>query len=125
MKDENTDALFQAYGETTIEIFQSEKQLDDLGWDEYFVITAWNPCSQELALAENRSRNIELDKELLVAGAELLKAIGRSNDWRWFEESFAVRKISLIEIFQKAKKYQQNAIFHITNEGRKVISCIN
>ena len=125
MKDEKTEGLFQAYEETTIEIFQSEKQIEDLGWSEYFVITAWNPLSEQLSLDENRRRNGELEKDLLAARAEFLKAIGRSNDWKWFEESFAVRNIDLSEIVQKAKKYQQNAIFQITTEGRKVISCID
>ena len=125
MKDEKTEGLFQAYEETTIEIFQSEKQIEDLGWSEYFVITAWNPLSEQLSLDENRRRNGELEKDLLAARAEFLKAIGRSNDWKWFEESFAVRNIDLSEIVQKAKKYQQNAIFQITTKGRKVISCLD
>ena len=125
MKDEKTEGLFQAYKETTIEIFQSEKQIEDLGWSEYFVITAWIPSSEQLSLDENRNRNSELEKDLLAVNAELLNAIGRSNDWKWFEESFAVRNIALNEIIQKAKKYQQNAIFQITTKGRKVISCID
>ena len=125
MKDKEIEGLFQAYEETTIEIFQSEKQIEDLGWNEYFVITAWNPLSEQLSLDENRRRNSELEKDLLEAKAELLKAIGRSHDWKWFEESFAVRNIDVNEIVQKAKKYEQNAIFQITTEGRKVISCLD
>jgi hypothetical protein len=125
MKDEKTEGLFQAYEETTIEIIQSEKQIEDLGWNEYFVITAWNPFSKQLSLDENRRRNSELENDLLAVNAELLKAIGRSNDWKWFEESLAVRNMSLSEIVQVAKKYQQNAIFQVTTEGRKVISCID
>jgi Protein of unknown function (DUF3293) len=125
MKDEKTEGLFQAYEETKIEIFQSEKQIVDLGWIEYFVITAWNPFSKQLSLGENRRRNSELEKDLSAVRAELLKAIGHSNDWKWFEESFAVRNIKVHEIVQIARKYQQNAIFQITTEGRKVISCIN
>lgn len=125
MKDEKTEGLFQSYEETTIEIFQSEKQIEDLSWSEYFVITAWNPFSEQLSLDENRRRNSELEKDLLAVRGELLKAIGRSNDWRWFEESFAVRNMSLSEIVEVAKKYQQNAIFHITPEGRRVISCLD
>jgi hypothetical protein len=58
-------------------------------------------------------------------GAELLKAIGRSNDWRWLEESFAVHGISQNKMIQMAKKYQQNAIFHISSGKRKVISCVD
>ena len=125
MKDKETEGLFQAYEETTIEIIQSEKQIEDLGWNEYFVITAWNPFSKQLSLDENRRRNRELENDLLAVNAELLKAIGRSNDWKWFEESLAVRNMSLSEIVQVAKKYQQNAIFQVTTEGRKVISCID
>ena len=125
MKDEETEGLLQAYEETTIEIIQSEKQIEDLGWNEYFVITAWNPFSKQLSLDENRRRNSELENDLLAVNAELLKAIGRSNDWKWFEESLAVRNMSLSEIVQVAKKYQQNAIFQVTTEGRKVISCID
>ena len=125
MKDEETEGLFQAYEETKIEIIQSEKQIKNLGWNEYFVITAWNPFSKQLSLDENRRRNSELEQDLLTVNAELLKAIGRSNDWKWVEESFAVRNMSLSEIVEVAKKYQQNAIFHITPEGRKIISCID
>lgn len=125
MKDEKTEGLFQAYEETAIEIFQSEKQIENLGWNQYFVITAWNPFSKQLQLDENRRRNNDLEEDLLAVNAELLKAIGRSDDWKWVEESFAVRNMSLSEIVEVAKKYQQNAIFHITPEGRKVISCID
>ena len=125
MDEVSNEALFQAYEETTIEIFQSENQLKDLGWKEYFVITAWNPFSKELSLTENRRRNDELEKELLDLGAELMKAVGRSHDWKWLEESFAVRGISQMEIIQIAKKYQQNAIFKISNGERKVISCLD
>jgi Protein of unknown function (DUF3293) len=125
MDEVSNEALFQAYEETTIEIFQSENQLKDLGWNEYFVITAWNPFSEPLSLDENRHRNSELEKDLMGLRAELLKAIGRSKNWKWFEESFAVRDINLSEIVQMAMKYQQNAIFQITTEGRKIISCID
>ena len=125
MEEMSNDTLFQAYEGTTIEIFQSENQLKDLGWNEYFVITAWNPFSHELELDENRRRNDELEKELLGLGAELLKAVGRSQDWKWFEESFAVKGISQSEIIEIANKYQQNAIFQIINGDRKVISCID
>jgi hypothetical protein len=125
MDEVSNEALFQAYEETTIEIFQSENQLKDLGWKEYFVITAWNPFSEELLLTENRARNIALHEELLEMGAELLKAVGRSNDWMWLEESFAVKGISQSKMIQMAKKYQQNAIFQISIGQRKVISCID
>ena len=125
MGEMSNDDLFQAYEETTIDIIQSENQLKDLGWNEYFVITAWNPFSEPLSLDENRRRNSELEKDLLELRADLLKAIGRSDDWKWFEESFAVRNINLREIVQMAVKYQQNALFQITTEGRKVISCID
>jgi Protein of unknown function (DUF3293) len=125
MDEVSSEALFQAYEETTIEIFKSENQLKDLGWKEYFVITAWNPFSKELSLTENRARNIALHQELLEMGAELLKAVGRSNDWNWFEESFAVKGISQSKMIQMAKKYQQNAIFQISIGQRKVISCID
>ena len=125
MDEVSNEALFQAYEETTIEIFLSENQLKDLGWKEYFVITAWNPFSKELSLTENRARNIALHEELLEMGAELLKAVGRSNDWMWLEESFAVKGISQSKMIQMAKKYQQNAIFQISIGQRKVISCID
>ena len=125
MDEVSNEALFQAYEETTIEIFLSENQLKDLGWKEYFVITAWNPFSKELSLTENRARNIALHQELLEMGAELLKAVGRSNDWMWLEESFAVKGISQSKMIQLAKKYQQNAIFQISIGQRKVISCID
>jgi Protein of unknown function (DUF3293) len=125
MDEVSNEALFQAYEETTIEIFQSENQLKDLGWKEYFVITAWNPFSKELSLIENRRRNDELEKDLLGLRTELMKAVGRSHDWKWLEESFAVRGISQMEIIQIAKKYQQNAIFKISNGERKVISCLD
>lgn len=80
MKDEKTEGLFQAYEQTAIEIFQSDKQSENMGWNEYFVITAWNPFSKPLPLDENRRRNSDLEQDLLAVNAELLKAIGRSND---------------------------------------------
>jgi hypothetical protein len=64
MGEFSNDDLKQAYEETTIEIFYSENQLKDLGWNEYFVITAWNPFSKELSISENRARNIALEQDL-------------------------------------------------------------
>lgn len=125
MEDNSNNDIFQAYEQTVVEIYQSEKQLSELDRAEYFVITAWNPYSQELSLTENRRRNDELQKELMLSGAVIHRAIGRSDDWKWFEESYAVQKIGLIEIVNMAKKYQQNAIFQISSGVKKVISCID
>ena len=51
------------------------------------ILTAWNPRSQALPLAENKSRNIELNAKL--QNYTVFTAIGQGDDLKWTaEESF-------------------------------------
>ena len=118
------NSLAQSYEETIVEIILDDHEMQGLGWAEYFLITAWNPFSQKLTVTENLKRNELLLEDLRTLGAESMRAIGRSPDWEWFEESFAAKKISLELVVDLAKKYEQNAIFQINQGVRKVISCL-
>jgi len=124
MNNPGQDDLAQLYEATIVEIILDDQELHGLGWAEYFLITAWNPFSKKLSVVENLKRNELLLEDLRTLGAELMRAIGRSPDWEWFEESFAVKKVSLELLIDLAKKYEQNAIFHINKGQRKVISCL-
>ena len=117
--------LHQAYEETVIELFMTEDLLQNFGWEQYFLITAWNPFSKKLSFAENQERNLSLGRDLLQSGASVTKALGRSVDWEWVEESFAVKNINLENVIRLAKKYEQNAIFEVSPNGRKIISCLS
>jgi hypothetical protein len=85
------------------------------------VITAWNPRSQTLSAAENQARNLELEQLLEARGARIFEAEGRSPDRTWREASFAVVGLAESEIEELALRFEQNAVFRISDLGVEVV----
>jgi Protein of unknown function (DUF3293) len=121
MNEEIDAGLWKAFDDTTLEFVASVSELKQLGWERYFVITAWNPFSQKLSLEENRARNRDLVDDLLMFEMPFSRVIGHSSTWDWFEESFAVKDIE--KALELGRKYEQHAIFEIQNEDRKILRC--
>lgn len=82
-------------------------------------ITAWNPYSAELPLAENRRRNRLLLLELHTVCTHLFEGVGNGSDSTWRpEESYLATGISLESALELAQKFEQNAIVWI-EKGQK------
>jgi hypothetical protein len=121
-------SLWQSYKETIVEIVLKEKSLSDRQLYEiwrtnFYMITAANPFSKLLTDDENRIRNQELHSLLIKDYQEILTGIGKDSTSTWAEEGWVVRGGEEEKLILLAKKYEQNAIFKFTQEGREIIDC--
>jgi hypothetical protein len=87
------------------------------------VLTAWNPLSTQLGLAENRRRNDELRAELVEQCDEVFDATGRSPDGTWHEESFATVGIGPRAARRIGRRYGQHAVFELRSYEQRVLGC--
>jgi hypothetical protein len=122
------DSLWKSYKETIVEIVLQEKSLSDrqlyeIWKTDFYMITAANPFSKLLTDDENRIRNQELHSLLIKDYQEILTGIGKDSTSTWAEEGWVVRGGEEEKLILLAKKYQQNAIFKFTQEGREIIDC--
>ena len=122
------DSLWQSYKETIVEIVLQEKSLSDrqlyeIWRTDFYMITASNPFSKLLTDDENRIRNQELHLMLIKDYQEILTGIGKDSTGTWAEEGWVVRGGEEEKLISLAKKYEQNAIFKFTQEGREIIDC--
>lgn len=122
------DSLWQSYKETIVEIVLQEKSLSDrqlyeIWKTDFYMITAANPFSKLLTDDENRIRNQELHSLLIKDYQEILPGIGKDSTGTWAEEGWVVRGEEEEKLILLAKKYEQNAIFKFTQEGREIIDC--
>ncbi len=122
------DSLWQSYKETIVEIVLQEKSLSDrqlyeIWRTDFYMITAANPFSKLLTDDENRIRNQELHLLLIKDYQEILTGIGKDSTGTWAEEGWVVRGGEEEKLILLAKKYEQNAIFKFTQEGREIIDC--
>ena len=121
-------SLWQSYKETIVEIVLEEKSLSDrqlyeIWKTDFYMITAANPFSKLLTDDENRIRNQELHSLLIKDYQEILTGIGKDSTSTWTEEGWVVRGGEEEKLILLAKKYEQNAIFKFTQEGREIIDC--
>ena len=121
-------SLWQSYKETIVEIVLKEKSLSDrqlyeIWKTDFYMITAANPFSKLLTDDENRIRNQELHSLLIKDYQEILTGIGKDSTSTWTEEGWIVRGGEEEKLILLAKKYEQNAIFKFTQEGREIIDC--
>ena len=79
----------------------------------HYIITAWNPYSEQVAIEQNRAANIELEA-LLQSPSKLTnygKCIGSSRFGEWQEESYWVTCLNEEMIKSLGRTYKQNAIY--------------
>ena len=121
-------SLWQSYKETIVEIVLqekslSERQLYEIWRTDFYMITAANPFSKLLTDDENRIRNQELHSVLVKDYQDILTGIGKDSMGTWAEEGWVVRGGEEEKLISLAKRYEQNAIFKFTQEGREIIDC--
>ena len=78
------------------------------------VLTACNPRSRLLSVAENQRRTAELAAELQAQGVPLLRADGGAPDGSWQEPGFAVIDRDVAPTLALARRFDQLAIFELT-----------
>jgi len=85
------------------------------------ILTAWNPRSQALSLAENKSRNNELI--LKLKNYTIFNAVGQGEDPSWLaEESYLIPGIEKSQADIMAVKFEQYA--YVWCESEKPASLI-
>jgi len=88
-----------------------ELTLKNQGAKTWAFITAWNPKSRELSLAENQTRNQNLLAQLKSQGFSTYEGIGIPDDGDWTpEESLFIPCISRQYATELGIQYGQNAI---------------
>ena len=87
------------------------------------ILTAWNPRSQALSLAENKSRNNELKLQLNLKNKPVFNAVGQGKDPSWpAEESYLIPGIEKSQADIMAVKFEQYA--YVWCESEKPASLI-
>ncbi|CAH0532655.1 hypothetical protein VST7929_00495 [Vibrio stylophorae] len=80
----------------------------------FAILTAWNPKSQPLSLAENQQRNLALVEQLTAQQLGFQRMNGGATDGSWFEPGFALF-CSRQQAHKIAAHWQQNAIYWVEN----------
>ena len=83
----------------------------DFGVRTAAFITAWNPFSRPLGIADNRALNASLESDIRSRNLQFLDGEGVAGDGSdWKEASFLVLGITRDEAYALGVAYQQNAI---------------
>jgi hypothetical protein len=116
-------------GMTLIRIGQSCPQIDELleavAAHTWAFITAWNPLSRELSMAENAVRHTALEDRLASLGLATLPGFGESPDGEWpAERSVFVFGADRDTAEALGQEFEQNAIvFGVLGEPAELILC--
>ena len=102
-------------------------EMHNSNWENFAIITAWNPFSDILPHEENLIRNLKMLKELVEADYFIYPALGKSKDNYWKpEESWCVFNISKEAAIAFGKRYDQNAIVYATiNNEPSLVYCVS
>jgi hypothetical protein len=88
-----------------------DRVLNQEGWENWVIITAFNPRSVRLPLAENEERDRQLRNELVLRGLTFCRceAADPKGDWP-AENGFLVPGLNIEAAAEIARRYDQNAI---------------
>ena len=114
-----------AYLETEVTVggLSAADALDEMG--SVWVVTAWNPFSEELSSAVNAGRHAKLCERLGNDGLTWLPAVGSSPDGGWAEESVAVVGIDSVAARSLGREFGQNAVFEVAAGMLRVHACFD
>jgi len=101
----------------------ADEVVADLG--SFWVVTAWNPFSEELTLVENACRHAELLARLEADGLVWLPAVGSSPDGQWAEESVAIPGIDREAARALGRAFDQHAVFEVADGMLRVHACFD
>ena len=89
-----------------------------------WILTGWNPWSQDTTSAENERRNRALEASLSALSVAFWPAVGCARDGDWSEASYAVVGLTAEEAIALGQRFEQNAIFEATEDGLRVQRCL-
>ena len=114
-----------AYLETEVTVggLSAADALAEMG--SFWVVTAWNPFSEELSSAVNAGRHAKLCERLGNDGLTWLPAVGSSPDGGWAEESVAVVGIDSVAARSLGREFGQNAVFEVADGMLRVHACFD
>ena len=114
-----------AYLETEVTVggLSAADALAEMG--SFWVVTTWNPFSEELSSAVNASRHAELCERLGNDGLAWLPAVGSSPDGGWAEESVAVVGIDRAAARALGREFGQHAVFEVADGLLRVHACFD
>lgn len=91
------------------------------GTEIIHVVTAWNPRSQLLQVAENHLRNQNLLEILDKHRLRHLPCRGQACNGSWYEDGFAILGISTEVARELGAMFQQNAVFKLTESDFSIV----
>ena len=109
--------------EVTVEGRPAAGALTDLG--PFWVVTAWNPFSEELSPLVNAGRHAELCQRFENDGLTWLPAVGSSPDGGWAEESVAVWGLESEAARLLGREFGQHAVFEVADGLLRVHACFD
>ena len=107
----------------TVDGHPADEVAAELG--SFWVVTAWNPFSEELAPDENARRHADLVERLVVDGVAWLPAVGSSPNGQWAEESVAVAGIDREAARALGRAFDQHAVFEVADGMLRVHACFD
>lgn len=90
-----------------------------------FVITAWNPGSEDTHPQRNADANDALTALLVDVGAAVTPVVGAARDGSWREDSFLVSGITRTEAVAIGARFGQLAVFELTDDTCTVLEVAN
>ena len=120
-----SDTGRDAYLETVVTV--DGRPVDEVvaEFGSFWVVTAWNPFSEELAPDENARRHAELLARLEADGLVWLPAVGSSPDGQWAEESMAVVGIDRETARALGRDFDQHAVFEVADGILRAHACFD
>ena len=89
------------------------------------VITGWNPGDERLGSEVNDARNEQLHADISALGFDALAAQGSDPNSSHSEKSWAVVGLTDNAAVELGKKYDQVAVFRITESRQSVLGCLS
>ena len=89
------------------------------------VITAWNPGDERPGSEVNDARNEQLHADISALGFDALAAQGSDPNSSHSEKSWAVVGLTDNAAVELGKKYDQVAVFRITESRQSVLGCLS
>lgn len=121
-----TTELVEIYSDAIVTVTDAQGRERDAveaagEYGDLWLITAYNPYSEEQPLEANERRQAELIEDVSGRGWEFFAANGRSRDGSWSEPGIAIRGIDRADALELGRQWRQHALYHATPEGLSIV----
>jgi len=93
--------------------------------DRCFAITAWNPMGTMRPPQKNRELNQAVATDVINQNGMFVRGFGSSPDGEYSEETLFVWGLDLESVREMGRRAQQDAIFEVTDEVIRLVSCFD